>query len=54
MKDRKRYFVRVIEDDGRFSTVFHRGRCEWTKRTAKRHADYMWTHHGLMAYVVEA
>lgn len=54
MKQPKRFYVRVIYDDGSFATVEKNGKTEWCKRTAWKIANHMWDTHNLMAYVIPA
>lgn len=48
-----RYFVRVVHDDGATSTLSVKGRTEWTKRTAEKHAAEFQAAHGCATYLVE-
>jgi len=50
----KRYFVRIIHDDGSWSVMSHRDKTEFCKRTADKHGSEFYRDHGLMTYVVEA
>ena len=50
----KRFFVRVIHDNGDSSILSHRGRSEWTQKTAEKYADDVWNKHGWVCYVVPA
>ena len=50
----KKYWVRVVHDDGSFSVLSHKDKTEWTKRTAMKYADEFFLQHGLMCYIVEA
>ncbi len=50
----RRYFVRVIFDNGDSAILSHRNRTEWTKRTANKHADDYFKRHGCVCYVVPA
>ena len=48
-----RYFVRVVADDGSLSVLSVKGRTEWTKRTAEKHAAEFQAAHGSATYLVE-
>jgi len=50
----KRYYIRVIDDNGGSSILKNLDKIEFCKQTAIKHANYMWTHHGRVAYVIEA
>ena len=50
----KRYYVRVIHDNGDSSILSDKDKTEFCKRTAEKNADYMWEHHGKIAYVIPA
>ena len=50
----KRFFVRVIHDNGDSSILSHRDRTEWTQKTAEKYANEVWEKHGWMCYVVPA
>jgi len=50
----KRYYIRVIRDDGDSSILSDKDKTEFCLKTATKHANYMWEHHGKIAYIIEA
>jgi hypothetical protein len=50
----RRYWVRVIYDNGDSAVLSHRNQTEWTKKTAMKHANEFFIKHGCICYVIEA
>ena len=50
----KRYYIRVIDDNGDSSILSDKDKTEFCLITATKHANYMWDTHGKTAYVIEA
>lgn len=50
----KRYYIRVIDDNGDSSILIDKDKTEFCLKTATKNADYMWDHHGKIAYILEA
>lgn len=55
MAESKRYHVVLhTTPDNKIALLWHRGRTEWTKRTAIRHADEYAHKHGQQCYLVDS
>jgi len=50
----KKYWIRIVQDDGSFSVLSHRDKTEFCKRTAMKYADEFFNRFGKVCYIVEA